>query len=241
MSGRRLAWLWLLALVPMLALTWPLRLALDASDLSTLDVSAREATGSIWSGTLRATAVGDTQVGDVSLRLAPLPLLTGVSRLHFAGDGLSGNLLQGRVQGLQGVEGEVVLDPVASMPGLGLLLRFQQADLTFAHGRCRRAGGALTLELRLPGVDDASPGPITLTGPVTCADRTGTVVLTRTDGGAPGTSRVQATLQIEADGAYRLQSLVPAADDPTRLLLQAAGFQDSPNGFSRVDSGALLD
>lgn len=238
MSARRLAWLFSISLAAMLALLWPLRLALDAVAFDTYRVSAKDVTGSIWNGRLRDATVGGTPLGDLSVRLQPFSLLIGARRLQLASATLSVTVVSGRVQGIEHASGELTFERIESLPGLGLSLLLEEASLTFADGRCRSAGGMVDAAMHLAAAGNAA-APIRLAGRPACEGRTGVVQLTPVAGGAPGAPRVEATLQIEADGNYRLQSLVQAGDDATRALLLVAGFQESPSGMSRIDRGNL--
>ncbi|MHB8911105.1 MAG: type II secretion system protein N [Lysobacter sp.] len=240
MSKRRLAWVFAISLPAMLALLWPLRLVLDASGFDAYRLSAKDVTGSIWNGRLRDAAVRGLPQGDLSVRLRPFSLLTGARRLHLANGTLSGTITTGRVQGVEHASGELTLERIESLPGLGLSLLLEDASLTFADGRCRDAGGVIDVAVHLATADDAT-APIRLAGRPVCEERTGIVQLAPIAGGAPGVPRVEATLRIEANGDYQLQSLVQAGDDTTRALLLLAGFQESPSGMSRIDRGALVD
>lgn len=272
-GARRLA-IWLLCLVPMLGLTLPLRWVVAPPQLARLHVSAQEISGSIWSGTLRGAHLRGQPLGDVGIALAPLSLLTGVARLRVSAGGsaadeamasgsdgdididagadteFSGDLLRGRVAGVEGASGRMSLSNLATLPGLSLRIRLDEATLTFADGRCRSAGGRVAVELAWPrtpatpaATAAADAAPLVLTGEVACQERSGVVRMAgASDAGAgAGAVRLTALVEIEADGRYRVQSLATTGDDRARLLLQAAGFQDSSGGLSRVDGGALLD
>lgn len=241
MTGRRrLATLFALALLAMLALLWPLRLVLGEDELRMQRVSAIEIAGPVWNGTLRDARWRGTALGELFVSLRPWSSLTGVHRMRVRNDTASAVFTRGRVQGIEGLHGELPTLRIASMPGLELKLRFADATLTFADGHCREAAGAIQAELRLPGAA-GTVAPIRLEGDVICVDRTGVANLASAADRAPGTLEIDATLQIDADGRYRVQSHVAAGDAATRLMLQALGFQDSPTGSSRVDSGSLLE
>lgn len=240
MSGRRLGGIFAIAVLAMLALLWPLRLVLGAVDLQAQRLSAAEVTGTLWSGTLRDANWRGTSLGDVAVQLRPLSSVTGVHRVRLHSDSASVIVLRGRTRGVEALHGELPAMRITSMPGLELQLSFADATLTFAGGRCQEAAGEMQAEVHLLGAADKL-APIVLQGDLACENLTGVVALVATANRAPGTPDIEATLQIEADGSYRLQSQVQATDDATRLMLQAAGFQDSPAGLSRVDSGSLLD
>ncbi|MBA2920127.1 type II secretion system protein N [Sphingomonas sp. MAH-20] len=129
----------------------PLRLVLAGSG-----IAAREATGSIWSGTLREARIGPALIGDVGARVLPLPLLTGglhleLSRPTAAADRLSGTLILSRNRrAIEGATGliplEVSLDalPATSVELTDVTLRFRDGQCDRAEGmvRANLAGGA---------------------------------------------------------------------------------------------------
>ncbi|MDQ3206719.1 MAG: type II secretion system protein N [Pseudomonadota bacterium] len=243
-ARHRLAALALLASIPALALTLPLGLAIHTADLDMLQLSAREATGTVWSGDLRSASLRGIPVGDASVRLAPLALLGGVARVSVDAAQWSGDLLAGRINGVEGVSGALALDPLDATPGMTLLLRLSDVDLSFSRGRCQRAAGEVGAELQWTSTGGLASGadaaPVLLAGRVTCSERVATIELTGATEANAGAPVVNAMLEIEPDGRYQLRALVTGADDTTRLALEASGFQDGPSGLSRVDEGSLL-
>src|SRR5690606_10082020 len=114
-------------------------------------------------------------------------------------------------------------------------LSFDNASLVFAGGRCQKAGGAVEAELVVPGLAE----PIRLQGPVRCDGDAGSIALASIP--APDAPRVEAVLDIENDGHYQLQSRVQPAGAANGLVLQAAGFRQTPAGLVRTDSGQWRD
>ena len=238
MSRRTLALSFLLALALMLVATLPLRLVLAAGpgiDPGALGLSADGASGSIWSGRLRSVEWRGQALGDATLALDPLSLLRGVQRLEMATSGLSADLLRGRRSGIDHVNGQLQLDIERPLPGLVADISFDNANLVFSGGRCQKGGGAIEAELVVPGLAE----PIRLQGPVRCDGDAGSIALASIP--APDAPRVEAVLDIESDGHYRLQSRVQPAGVLTGLALQAAGFRQTPAGLVRTDSGQWTD
>ncbi|MGY0557273.1 MULTISPECIES: type II secretion system protein N [unclassified Lysobacter] len=238
MSRRALALSFLLALALMLLATLPLRLGLAAGsgiDPDALGLSADGASGSIWSGRLRSVEWRGQTLGDATLALEPLSLLLGVQRLELATSDLSVDLLRGRRIGIDHIDGPLQLDIDRPLPGLVARLSFENASLVFAGGRCQKAAGALKAELVVPGLAE----PIRLQGPVRCDGDAGSIALAAIP--APDAPRVEAVLDIESNGHYRLQSRVQPAGALTGLALQVAGFRDTPAGLVRTDSGQWMD
>lgn len=144
--------LFLLALFLLL----PLRLVVGTSGLA-----AREASGSVWSGTLKEARVGPALLGDLDARVAPLPLLTGRMRIDLARPGpapdrLSGALVVSRDrQAIEGATGLVSLDaPAAAFPVTALELT--DVTVRFRDGTCDRADGLVRATL-LPGAAGLPP------------------------------------------------------------------------------------
>ena len=234
MSTRGLVLVFLVALAAMLALLVPLRVAMDATGPVAPGLSARGVTGPVWSGRLQGAELDRRPLGDVTVALAPLPLLAGVQRVHVAGAGVSADLLRGRRSGLARADGRVELDDLATLPGLVVLLRLEDAGLQFAEGRCARAEGRVAVEVGIAGAG----GSVRLHGPMRCDGDHGVLALASSPGA--GHHQAQATLELRADGSYRLRSLVRPGDAATALALQAAGFRQTPAGLARTDSGHLL-
>jgi general secretion pathway protein N len=144
---RKHSWLLLLmiALIALVAVL-PLRLALSLIDSP---VSARTASGTIWSGRLSDARVGDVSLGTLDVGLEPLALLSGQARLGFtrpdgANPPLTGSastgLLGGRaIEGLSGTVngGRFGQFAVEQAQFEQLSARFSGDDCTAASGRVR--------------------------------------------------------------------------------------------------------
>ncbi|MBB1472435.1 type II secretion system protein N [Luteimonas sp. MC1782] len=230
MSMRRgLAWAGVAFLLALLLLV-PLQLLLPRIGLPP-GLGAVEAGGSLWNGRLRAAHWRGQAVGDLRIGLAPLPLLAGRQQLHLRNDSARVVLSRGRLAGLGDGDGVVPLPPFA---GVGLRALLEDARLLFDAGGCREAGGRVRVELTLPL--DTLP-PMILAGIPACEGDGGRLVLVPEDASAP--LGLEATLDIEADGRYRLQALARGDNPAFRAALQAAGFQAAAGGMSRVSEGHL--
>lgn len=243
MSRRGLLLCFAVAFVAAMPLLLPLRLVSGRLGVAGGSLAADEIAGSVWSGRLRGLRWHQRPLGDVSLRLQPLPLLAGVRRLRVESDATSSGarslaILQGRVRGVEDGNGEFVLAGFPGLPDATARISLRGAALTFSDDRCRGAEGEVRVELQLPAA--ASAQPVALAGRLACAGQLGRLVLAP-EASAAQPLALEATLEIEADGRYRLQSLARSDDPGTRLALQLAGFQDSPAGMSRVDAGSLAE
>lgn len=172
---RRVA-LFLALFVIALVLTLPLRLVLGGSG-----ITAREASGSLWSGRLKEARLGPAALGDLEARLSPLPLFLGRARIdverdsaapdRFAGAfGFSANRRSAEsVTGVVPVEGAFGALPVAALDLTDVTVRFRDGACDEAEGLVRA-----TLSAAQPGL------PASLSGPARC-DR-GALLLPLTTG-----------------------------------------------------------
>lgn len=230
MSWRRgLAWAGVAFLLAVLVLV-PLQLVLPRIGLAA-GLGAVEAAGSLWNGRLRAAHWRGQDLGDIRVGLAPLPLLAGRQQLRLRSASARVVLSHGRVVGLAAGDGVVPLPPLA---GVGLRALLEDTRLLFDAVGCREAGGRVRVELTLPL--DVLP-PMVLTGTPACEGGGGRLVLRPEDASAP--LALEATLDIESDGRYRLQALARGDHPALRAALAAAGFQAAAGGMSRVSDGHL--
>lgn len=229
MSGRRMACWFAGSLVLALLLSAPLQLILPRLSLPAL--SATRVDGSLWRGTLHQAQWRGAALGDLRVGLSPLPLLAGRQRLWLRTPHARLALQDGRVHGIADAHGVL---PLPSLSGATLRASLEGARMLFEDGACRDAGGRVRIELALPG--DALP-PMLLAGTPACAGRSGTLAMASEDTAGP--LLLEATLTVDADGRYGLQTLARSDDPGIRAVLLAAGFQAAPGGLSRVDTGQL--
>lgn len=235
MSTRRLLLVSGIALIVAMVMLVPLRLGLRLVDLDRLGLRAADASGSLWTGRLRAAQWHGRALGDIDVRLSPLPLLAGTRRVSLHGGDLRLSLQQGRRHGIADARGSFILDRIDSAPGVALTLRSDGATLLFDGSGCAMAQGHVELALRRAGSDTALA---TLAGDLACNTGAATVALSSQAAAAPPFDGLRVDLRIESDGAWRAQSLLPPpAGDAARLVLEATGFQPGPAGWSRVDTG----
>lgn len=230
MSGRHLAWWFAGGFALALLLCLPLQLVLPRLSPPP-GLSATGISGSLWSGRLRNAEWNGAALGDLRLGLSPLPLLTGRRELWLRSGQAGLSLSSGRLRGIDDADGVLQLPPLSGLPLRGSL---EDARMLFDAEGCRSAGGRVRIELTLPG--DALP-PILLAGAPACEGRSGKLALLPEEAGGP--LPLEATLTVEADGAYSLQTLARSDDPAIRTALLAAGFQEAPGGLSRVDAGRL--
>lgn len=217
--------------VAVLALV-PLRLPLERLDVPAA-LAATDASGTVWSGTLHRVHWNGRPLGDIDVALQPLALLGGVQRVRLDGAGASLVLLHGRQRGFDDAHGSLAIQRVAGLGGLDVRLDLDDAAIVFDATGCRAAGGGVRLALSLP----AAPTPLLeLAGTPACVGGIARVMLAPA-AGTDAAPDVDASLEVGADGSWRLHALVRGADPSTRLALQAAGFQEGPGGLSRAENG----
>lgn len=237
MSRARSLWLAaaLLLALALIALTFPMRLALAWAGAGEAGIAAREVRGSIWSGELVEARLGALPLGTVTASLSPLALLTGDVDLAFTRSDERLGPLSGRLHGSD-PRGVSDVNGVATLAGgLGLIpvdsLRFEGATLRFGDdGRCVEAGGRLQLAVSAPIAGlDLSRG---LSGPLRCADgRTQAALASQS-----GMERLMLTF--DGKGAWRARFAINVDDDPAMAAaLAALGFKAGPDGFGLTTAG----
>ena len=221
----------LFALVALL----PLRLAASWFGMESAGFSAREASGSVWLGTLKQARVGPLELGDVQARLNTLPLLLGRARVTLARPGGS-DPFEGAVTvsrsgfGFDDVTGSVGASALsAALPIASLEL----ADFTagFARGRCERAEGRVRAEVSPQAAGLGLPSAFD--GTVRCADGALLILL------ASQTGMERINLSLTGDGRYRADLLVRSIEPALAPSLAAAGFRRSANGWLRRFDGSF--
>lgn len=240
MSRRGLITAFAAMFVVALVATFPMSVALKAMGAASRGLAAERVSGSVWSGHLDKAQFRGLEVGDVALRLDPLGLLMGGGRLRFE---LRGPL-QGRgvlhMRGTEaGVSGVKLSGPAtalaANLPFRGTL-RLEGVEGRFRSGVCRRARGRVIIESLSLGGGVALPG-LVLSGTAACRGNSFTAPLS---GRAAGVD-VEAELQVDGQGRYRLQSRVRTTNPTLEAAMGLAGFERRLDGFNRLDQGVLGD
>ena len=224
----------LLGLLAGFAAVATLPLSLATPHLALPGITADEAAGTLWSGTLRATRMGGQALGDIGVALRPLPLLLGQRQVDLSGASWSARIAQGRRTGVLSSDGLLPPTLLAPLGGASLGVSLRQARLLFEDGRCIDAAGSVVAVLQW---QDAQLPELQLEGPVECAGGEGRVSLTNAD---RGPFPVQLLATISGDGSYRLHASAQPVDALARTALVMAGFHDSPTGLGQSLEGNLL-
>ena len=216
-----------------LILFLPLRLALGLIDSG---LSAREASGTVWAGSLKEARFGPATLGDLNARLAFPPLLLGRARVELerpsaAPDRLAGAFgIAGNRRSVESVTG---LIPVESRFGPLPIASFELTDLTvrFRDGACDRAEGLV--RANLSGDVAGLSLPAGLSGAARC-DRGALLLPLASGAGMEGMA-----LRIYGDGRYEARLNARATDPAVVARLTGAGFTLGPGGYETVIRGKL--
>jgi general secretion pathway protein N len=185
----------------------PMRLVLGAVDEP---LSAREVSGTIWSGRLVEARIGPVALGDLEARLAFLPLLSGRARIEVERDSVGPDRFAGAlgfarsrrsaesVSGVLPVDGAFGAMPIAALELTDVTVRFRD-------GTCEEAEGLIRASLTAtqPGI------PASLSGAARC-DR-GALLLPLMAGGeglvlrVAGDGRWSAELRLRGAPAGRVE------------------------------------
>ncbi|WP_058755314.1 type II secretion system protein N, partial [Sphingomonas endophytica] len=163
-TGRRTLFLAFFALA-MLAFL-PLRLALGWSGLDGQGFTAREVTGSLWSGRLVEAKFGDIALGDLDAGLSPVALLIGRARIALQGQGddsaqrIAGTVEIGRNRAAV-IDARGPLSPGNAFAPLPVTaLDLDGVTVRFVDGACESAEGRVRATLAGAFVGQPLPGAI---------------------------------------------------------------------------------
>lgn len=209
----------------------PLSMALSMFGLTRHGLSARTASGTIWSGQLVEARIGSLPVGDVSVGLRPWGLLTGWPRIDLVRAPGRGGLVATR-------NDFAVIDATAKLATMRVFapIPLDSLDLStvsamFSGGKCQRAQGRVraTFSRDVGGLSLAQG----LSGEARC------------DGGAlllplvSQSAMERLNLHIQGDGGYRAEFFVRSTDPAMAATLGSAGFAPAPGGFVLRLAGKL--
>lgn len=224
----------LAALAFALLATLPLRLAAAWFTLDGRGLSAREASGSLWSGALKEARFGAVPLGDLSARLNVLPLFLGRARLSLSRAEEAGGRFDAAVLvtrhgfGLEEATGTIRLGALFA-PAPLTTLDLQEVTAEFAGGRCEHAQGQVRAGL------GGEAGGFVLSSALSGTARCDQGALLLTLAGQSGLEQVN--LRIEGDGRWRIELAVRPTDPATQARLAAAGFAPGPGGYVRRIDG----
>jgi general secretion pathway protein N len=214
----------LLALILLMPLSLALSMAGDG-------ISARAATGTIWSGKLVEARVGRLPLGDVSVGLKPLDLLQGRVGIGMQSAFGRGTMTSsGRDFAASGVTAN--LDGAALFAPLPIdRIDLANVSAAFESGRCKRGEG------RVRATFSGDVGGLSLAQ--------GMSGVARCDGPAlllplvSQSAMERLNLHLQGDGGYRAEFMVRSTDPALAAKLTASGFVPAPGGFVLRLAGKL--
>ena len=216
-------------LVAMFVVFVPMRAALGWFGAADEGLVARRVSGTVWGSTLTEARFGELALGDLSARLAALPLFVGRATLVVEGPGGAGAPpLSGRASvsrhaaGVEEFTGRIAAGaafqplPVAAVDLDRVTVRFEDGACQAAEGRVRAtlAGDVAGIAL-----------PPSVEGVARC--EAGALLLPLAS--AAGTEAV--TLRITGDGRYRADLAIRSTDPLAAERLAATGFVAGPDGY----------
>lgn len=234
--SRRMRMAFILLFALGLLLLFPMRMALGLAGFERLGVSARDISGSVWSGQIDELLLGDISLGAVRGGLSPVGLLTGRARFDIwrrngVADDLSGALTVGfnRI-GVDDVTATVPLGRTfAPLPVASIVM--EDVTAYFTGNRCGHAEGTVRAMIagQFPGLN-LSQG---LSGVATCDGDALLVPLVSQSG------MEKISLRIWRSGRYSADMQVETADATLADSLAKAGFADVGGARLLKIEGAL--
>ncbi len=231
-------WIILSGLVLLLAILvfMPLRFAVGMAVPSGSAISAKSVYGSIWSGGINNLNAGPLSLGNMRVRLALLPLITGraeylLSPMDAAIEpGFNGTIGTGwggvQIEHLTGAANHG--QSVTSLPLAGA--EFQDFSVRFAGGTCRSANGSVRILLipaAIPGIN-AEGGFL---GNAKC--REGKLFLPMVSSSAM--ERID--LSVDANGKYTFTLTLNNVEPQTAAMLTLNGFRPISGGYTQAFNG----
>lgn len=229
---------WILSLgVGLIALValFPLRVALDATDVARVGLNARQVAGTIWYGRIGDLHLGDRPLGTFEVALNPAALLLGRASMQFdridGMDGpLAGKLVVGSRRGVANLDGRLAVgDIFAPLPVDAL--EFKDFTVMFRDGECVEAAGTVTPVVAIPVL--GIPFGSGLSGVVECDGQRARVTM------AGGSGRERVEFYVRSTGAYRGWMSVRDAPPDAAIALTLFGFRPSPQGLTLTVDGHL--
>ncbi|WP_022687213.1 type II secretion system protein N [Sphingomonas phyllosphaerae] len=207
----------------------PLRLALGWGGLDGQGFTAREVTGSLWSGRLVEARFGEIALGDLDAGLSPLALLIGRARIALESESddpaqrLSGTVEIARNRAAV-IDATGPLAPGNAFAPLPVTaLNLDAVTVRFVDGACEAARGRV--RATLAGAFVGQPLPGALSGNARCD--AGALLLPLASGAGEGVN-----LRLWPDGRYRAELTLVPSDPAIAARLDGGGF--TANGAART-------
>lgn len=219
----------------------PMALAVEKANLP---ITYDTVSGTIWNGSLRGIEVNGQAVGDLSLRLHALSLLTGQAKANLAlqGSGVTGSGVisaRGRSVRIQNGAALVALEPLRLRDVFGQRLRGQlDADvreLRVSTQGCQVADFTVTTDALTRSLGAYASGGLDLSGEGRCE---GDALVVPLAGSSPEAD-VEATLRVEPNGQYITQLKVTPKVSELGSFLTGVGFEQDGGAFIAETRGMI--
>lgn len=215
------------ALIAALLIILPLRVALAVVDTP---LAAPFAGGFVWSGRIVDARLGGLPLGDLKAGLSPLDLLIGRAKIWIEGN-FKGAVVS--TFGSSGVDIYALNLPVSRSFGAVTLRQvdISSARIRFNGRQCSEAAGRVQLTLGASPLIGSQAGRYT--GNLGCdGDGVSSLLVSQS-------AMERMALRIGSDGGYTATLIVKAQDETMASSLRAAGFRETPSGFSAKLEGTL--
>jgi general secretion pathway protein N len=204
----------------------PLKMVFDVARLDKLGLTNGGVDGTIWSGRIYDARLGRIALGDVTTHLVPQDILKGRVRIDIVGGDPTSELHGGFSAGMGGlgVDGLSMAATVpaqAPMPGGTLFI--ENLTARFPDGECGEASGSGRAYIPSPIAGVVPSG--SLTGPVLCRDGRLTFDM------ASASGNEQQEIALNANGGYRLRTVIKPTNDLVARKLTSEGFVHGPDGY----------
>ena len=209
----------------------PLRVALGMLGLADTGFTARQASGSVWAGTLGEARFGDLALGDLDAHLSPWPLLVGRARVDLAGRAAAppfrGALRISRHS--LGVDDVTATLPAGRIfePVPVFALDLDDVTVHFRDDACEAADGRV--RATLSGSFEGVPLGEALTGTARCDAGALLLPLASTAG----------QLRLWNDGRFSAALTLRPSDPAIGAKLEQTGFRPGPGGYQLSVEGHL--
>ena len=213
----------------------PLRLALGWFDFGDSRLAARDATGSVWWGSVREAQIGGVGLGDLDASLSPWPLFVGRARINLASPSTDATRdIHGAISVSRHAIG--IDDMTAHFPAGAAFaplpigaIDLDDVSVRFVDGQCETGEGRVKalLDGDVAGIGLAQ----SMSGTARCD--AGALLLPL----ASQSESEQIALRLWQTGRFRAELAVKSTDATVAQKLELVGFRTSPRGQELVVEG----
>ena len=220
----------------------PLSVAVGIAVPDRLALRFRTAVGTVWDGRLEGVSLAQHFLGDLTIFLRPLPLLSGrlsvdwrIDRPGLQGAGRMIRSLGGDIR-LRGIDLDGRVSDLPTLIPLSGQVGLQSAHFHWAADGCQAAGGRIETDALTGGLPQLDwRGPV-LTGDLACS---GNALQLRMSGAQAG-DRLEVLARLHTDSRYELTVTVDTESGRVLSTLSMLGFAATEDGRLRLmQTGSL--